>query len=265
MTDPRLLSDQPEDPLLRELAGHWDEIRELAGDEQWHRLRALVAEMSESGTAQARAALADELLDLLPPDHPVIRVLRTRPMFLRPEAVTRQAGAQPEVATMPVTIYLSDERVHEEVEEAVEEWLATAGLRISSRAEPVTGSWFRRMVAAVKAGMGSPLARETAVTMMHAADTRVALAQDAAVTATLLQNLPPVLGALHPTKDALIRAGALLIVKVDWTVNVFQLTAEQQLQLDHRPQLARSPQEIMTILSLTSPGHPGDGQAPDGG
>jgi DNA polymerase III alpha subunit len=60
-----------------------------------------------------------------------------------------------------------------------------------------------------------------------------------------------------------IRAGALLIVKVDWTVNVFQLTAEQQMQLNHRPQLVRSPQEIIAVLSLMSPGHPQDGLAPD--
>lgn len=263
MTDLPLPSDQPQDPLLRELAGHWDDIRDLTGDEQWHRLRALTADLSESGTAQARAALADELLDLLPPDHPVIRVLRTRTMFLPPDAATRQAGVQSEVSTMLVTIYLSDERVHEEVEEAVEEWLATAGLRISSRDEPVAGSWFRRMAAAVRAGMNHPLAHETAVTLVHAADTRLALAQDAAVTATLLQNLSPVLGALHPTKDAVIRAGALLIVKVDWTVNVVQLTAEQQLLLNHRPQLVRTPQEIITILGLMPPGHSHDGLAPD--
>lgn len=88
----------------------------------------------------------------------------------------------------------------------------------------------------------------------HAIESRLVLAQDAEVTAKLLQNLAPVLGALQPTKDAVIRAGALLIVKVDWVVSVFQLTAAQQARLDHRPQLASSPREIVAALSLV----PGD-------
>jgi hypothetical protein len=259
MTDARPPADHPEDPLLRELARHWDDIKDRSGDEQWHRLRALAADMSGPDAAEARAALADELLDLLPPDHPVIRTLRTGTMFLRPDAATWRAGSPPETSTstMPVTIYVSDERIHQQVEEAIEVLLATAGLWISHRDEPLAGSWFRRMTAAVKAGMNSPLGHEALIAAAHAADTRLTLAQDAAVTATLLQNLPPLLGALHPTKDAVIRAGALLIVKVDWTVNVIQLTAEQQLQLDHHPQLARSPQEIVTALNLT----PDDAQA----
>ena len=58
--------------------------------------------------------------------------------------------------------------------------------------------------------------------------------------------------SLQPTKDAVLRVGALLIVKVDWAVNVFQLTAAQQALLDHRPQLATSPHEIVAALGLTA-------------
>jgi hypothetical protein len=53
-----------------------------------------------------------------------------------------------------------------------------------------------------------------------------------------LQNVPAVLGALHPTEDAVSRIGALLIAKNDWTVYVYQLTAAQQTRLDNSPQLA---------------------------
>ena len=261
MTDARRPGDHQEDPLRRELARHWDDIQNRADGEQQDRLRALAADLDGPDAAEARAALADELLDLLPPDHPVIRVLRTGTMFLRPDAATWQAGTRLDTSTMPVTIYLSEERIHQQVEDAIEELLATAGLWISHRDDPVAGSWFRRMAAAVKTGMSSPAARETAAVVAHAADSRLTLAQDAAVTATLLQNLAPVLGALQPTKDAVIRAGALLIVKVDWTVNVFQLTAAQQWQLDHRPQLASSPHEIVATLNLAPSDFLGDGQA----
>ena len=51
------------------------------------------------------------------------------------------------VGTIQVTIYLSDGDNNAHVEQAVEELLATAGLRITDRAEPVIDSWFRRMTA----------------------------------------------------------------------------------------------------------------------
>ncbi len=150
--------------------------------------------------------------------------------------------------TLPITIYLSDETAHEEVEAAVEDLLAAAGGYIEHRDNPVFGSWFRRMRARMGQAVHSPLAREAAVVAAHAAESRVVHAQDAAVTATMLQNLGPVLAALQPTKDAVIRAGALLIVKVDWIVAVHQLTPKQQLQLDHQPELAQSPHDILSAL-----------------
>ena len=47
----------------------------------------------------------------------------------------------------------------------------------------------------------------------------------AQITFTLLQNLGPVIASLRPTKDAVLRVGALLVVKMHWAVHVFQLTA----------------------------------------
>jgi hypothetical protein len=51
-------------------------------------------------------------------------------------------------------------------------------------------------------------------------ESRLVHAQDTTVTATMLENLGPVLAALQPTKGAVIRAGALLIVKMDSTLVV---------------------------------------------
>lgn len=173
---------------------------------------------------------------------------------IRPVIHLASAGDQvdSETSTMPVTIYLSAEEIHDEVEGAVEVLLATAGLRIESRDDPILGSWFRRMLVAAKEVIRSPAGREASLVVAHAADTRLVLAQDAAVTATLMQNLAPVIASLQNTKDAVIRVGALLIVKRDWAeVNVFQLTAAQQLLLDHHPQLATSPHTIVAALELS--------------
>jgi hypothetical protein len=96
-------------------------------------------------------------------------------------------------------------------------------------------------------------ASESALMAARILDTRLVQAQDAAVTATLLQNVGPVLQALQPTKDAVIRAGALLIVKVDWVVTVHQLTPRQQLILDHSPNLQANPRQILEILAPGTP------------
>jgi hypothetical protein len=173
-----------------------------------------------------------------------------------PKAPTRDGflgpGPAEEESTLAVTIYLSDEDIHDQVEAAVDNWLADASLVVEERDEPIIGSWFRRVRAGVKRAVHTPAAQDALQTAAHAVDTRMVLAQDAAVTATLLQGVAPVVAALQPTKDAIVRAGAVLIVKIDWVVQVYQLTAAQQLVLDHQPQLLSSPTEIIAALRPNS-------------
>jgi len=237
VTDDRPPGGAPDDPLRRAVIEHWHDIKMLAGPQQRERVLRLLDGIAGPDPADARAALADELLDLLPPDHPVIRVLRAGVAYGRgvSEAELAAGGWPPggpsaAAASMPVTIYLADEDIHAEVEAAVAAVLAAAGLAILERDEPVIGSWFRRM-AAVPDGADDGAAR-------------------------LLQNLPPLLNALQPTRDAVIRVGAVLIVKRDWTVSVFRLTAARQAELDRSPHLARSPHEIMAALCLAVEEHP---------
>ncbi|MFK8908386.1 hypothetical protein [Streptomyces sp. YS-3] len=158
--------------------------------------------------------------------------------------------AEQEATLLPITIYLADEAPHRDVQAAVEELLATAGMEILDREDPVIGSWFRRMRATMSRTARSQVARESALTAAHIADARLILAHDATITATMMTNVGPVLTALQPTKDAVVRIGAVLIVKADWVVRVVQLTAAQQAILDHRPQLATSPHDVIGAIGL---------------
>ncbi len=157
-----------------------------------------------------------------------------------------QVPAPADPRSFPVTIFLSDDALHEQVERAVNILIESAGLVIVSRQPPVIGSWFRRMRAVLR----SPAGEEVLATAAHAADSRFVLRADAEVTAMLLRDLGPVLTALQPSKDAAVRVGALLIVKVDWTVVVHQLTPRQQLVLDHSPGLETVPHQILHALGL---------------
>lgn len=244
MTDARPPRGEHDDPLLRAVAEYWDDIQRLADPWQLERLAGLLAGTAEADPGVARAALTDILLDVLPAGHPAIGVLRSGAMY----GSDRQAGlavnlgedhvagsiilAAGDAGTMAVTIYLTDEHHHAQVESAVETLLATAGLRITDRGDPVTGSWFRRMTVRAKDG------------------TRSTAGRDAEVTAKLLENLAPVIGVLEPVEGAVIRVGALLVVKHEGDISVLQLTAAQQARLDHRPLLARSPHQIAAALSL---------------
>jgi predicted RNA-binding protein with RPS1 domain len=154
-----------------------------------------------------------------------------------------------EPGILPVTIYLSEAAIHNQVQSAVEALLASAGLRIESRDDPILGSWFRRMKAALAEAWRSPAGREAGLVAMHVADTRLVLAQDAWITSTLMQNLAPVIESLQQAENAVVRLGAVLIVKVNWHVTVLQLTAAQQATLDHQPSLAADPYQILTALN----------------
>jgi hypothetical protein len=163
---------------------------------------------------------------------------------------------------VPVTIYLADGTAHEDVEIAVDQALAAAGLYVTERGDPVIGSWWRVLWAKARQTAKTPVGREAAAVATHAAEQRVVLDKDADITAKLMQNLGPVITALQPEQNAVVRLGAALIVKADGVLVVHQLTPAQQLQLNHSPTLLRSPRGLLNALESASDGegsHPAIG------
>jgi hypothetical protein len=77
VTDPEPLGD----PVLRAVADYWDDIQRYADPGQRELLAGLVAGTAEPDADDARAALADVLLDILPPDHPVSQLLRAGTLY----------------------------------------------------------------------------------------------------------------------------------------------------------------------------------------
>lgn len=73
--------EQPDDPVLRAVADYRDDIRRYADPQQWQRLTDLISGTAEPDADETRAALTDELLDILPPHHPASQLLRTGTMY----------------------------------------------------------------------------------------------------------------------------------------------------------------------------------------
>jgi hypothetical protein len=173
---------------------------------------------------------------------------------------------QDDALSYPVTIYLSEAHLHIQVEEAVESLLAMAGLQIYSRDDPVSGSWSRRMWAAVGKESKATAAREAELRATRIKDPYLAFAHDAAITATLMANHEQVLDALAPAKDAVVRIGPVLIAKADGRVSIMEMTKAQQGMLDGQPDLATKPRQMISALS-TRPADErmGDMESPYGG
>ena len=153
--------------------------------------------------------------------------------------------------TLPVSIYLADADLHYPVQAAATRALAAAGLRIHSADDPVPGSWFRNLRAAIDDTPYSPAARGGTLTAARPRD-RLDLAQDAMITSSLMESADAVITALQPTRDAVVRLGAILIVKVDGTAAATRLTTAQQARLDGDPRLAAAPRKISASLGITA-------------
>ncbi|MEV4057063.1 hypothetical protein AB0J55_38155 [Amycolatopsis sp. NPDC049688] len=152
----------------------------------------------------------------------------------------------------PIWIYLSTATGHELVQAAVEDLVSKAEAEVIERGDPEIGSWMRRLIGRIKTVTETTSGREAAMVAAHAVEARLVQAQDATNTATLMQNLAPTLTALQPIPSAVVRVGALLIVKNGDIIAVHQLTTTQQFQLNHKPELLSSPRDILQALGLNT-------------
>jgi hypothetical protein len=96
-------------------------------------------------------------------------------------------------------------------------------------------------------------AREAAKSAAHAVEAKTALAWDADLALKHSQSVSNVLASLTQTKDAIVRIGPILIVKVNWAVAVHQLTLAQQFDLEHAGSAALTVEETLCSLGLAMP------------
>jgi hypothetical protein len=198
----------------------------------------------------------------------ILAALNERNLLSKPnfDQFSQLQHTQSEATEIPVTIYLSNEAAHDQVEAAVEQMLHAAGLEVAHRSDPIIGSWFRNLKARLRNFARTPLGQDAAVLGLHAAKNALVHTQEAEITSKLMENVGPVIESLSNTNEAVIRVGALLIVKTDGAVAVQQLTPSQQQFLYYKPQLLKAPRDILAVLEgfQSLPEHPaslGDSEA----
>lgn len=104
-------------------------------------------------------------------------------------------------------------------------------------------SWFRRLRAESRRVTDF---EHALAAVQHALETQASFA-----TPTPSQSIESIAASLQPVRNAVVRVGAVLVVKIDGVLVVHQLTPVQQWRLDHEPHLLRSPpSEILQVLSV---------------
>jgi hypothetical protein len=151
-------------------------------------------------------------------------------------------------------IYLSDGRDHEAIERALEQVLNVAEIQIVDRFLPRLGSWSRTVRLRLPWGSDAPVVDQ--IRSIRAEDSSAKVISE---TSVYLTGLTPLIVALQASRDAeaVIHAGALLIVKVNESIVVHQLTSDQRRHLSQNPSLSERPREILEALSIhCSPAEP---------
>ncbi|MET9264654.1 hypothetical protein [Amycolatopsis sp. NPDC004079] len=159
---------------------------------------------------------------------------------------------QVEIQAIPVSLYLDKKQGAQRVEKSVEDFVNRLNGQIFDRSDPVIKSWFRHMRAKMVFFAKSPAGQGIQELATHAAAARLVHATDANVTSTMMSNLAPVLSSLSPYSNAVLRIGALLVVKTDGVLVVQQLSPAQQLVLLRRPDLLTSPATVLEEIRAKS-------------
>jgi hypothetical protein len=134
--------EQPQDPVLRAVADYWEDIRRYADPRQWQRLTDLIGGTAEPDVDETRAALADELLDILPPDHPASQLLRTGTMYSGDLLDRPEAELADELRRLSRLVFAGDEPVWPVASPAV-----SAATPASAGTGPAVGDFDRQVQA----------------------------------------------------------------------------------------------------------------------
>ena len=122
----------------------------------------------------------------------------------------------------------------------MERVVESAGAEVDERGS-VVSFWVRLRARISNSASNAHVARQREVNR---------LAVQSMMTPDIQRSLDVIVASLRSSEEAVVRVGALLMIKTEDSIAVHQLTADQQLMLDHKPELLRSLDELRRRLSL---------------
>jgi hypothetical protein len=168
----------------------------------------------------------------------------TRGKFRRRGIETSEAfadGAQPEIS---IQVFLTDESAGPAVEEALRDLLFIAGFEDVHESQLIIGSWYHSLTGLLKRTGDSNVAAEA----RRAVELQVLDRFQAGVDGVTSDAVAKLITALNQTKGAVIQVGSVLLVKVDDTIVVRQLTPREMTHWQDNPGLFKDPRAALPEL-----------------
>lgn len=149
--------------------------------------------------------------------------------------------AQPQIA---VQIFLADAAPGPAVEEAVREVLLTSGVEDVREEQLVIRSWYRSLTGLLKRAADSDAAAEA----RRAVELQVLDRFQAGIDGVTGDAVAKLITSLNQTNGAVIQVGSVLLVKVDETIVVRQLTSREMTHWQRNPGLFKDPATALAEL-----------------
>jgi hypothetical protein len=145
---------------------------------------------------------------------------------------------------IPIQIFLEDGEAAYAVEDAIRTVLRDFGVVILDDAPPVIGSWYKKLTGQLKRATDS----DAAAKALRAVDMQVLDRFQAGIDGTTGDAVAKLITALDNTRGAVLQVGSVLLVKVEDTIVVRQLTQVEMLHWQRNPALFKDPAKALLEL-----------------
>jgi len=152
----------------------------------------------------------------------------------------------------PARIYLSEERDHQAVQEAVAALADAFGLDIVYAYPPVAGSWFREFLLRLRNSGQLPTKEEQFVKLARTLDLHLLHKPQAEIDTAEANAVAALIQSLQHTPRAIVQAGSVLMVKVDEALVVRNLTQLELAHWERNPALFSDPASALKELQRAS-------------
>jgi hypothetical protein len=158
-----------------------------------------------------------------------------------------EAGAVDPVGTrpqIPVQVYVEDATAGPAVEASLREFLYELGVEEIREISLVIGSWYRSLTGLLKQAADSDAAAEA----RRAIEVQLLDRFQAGIDGVTGDAVAKLITALGNTRGAVVQVGSVLLVKVDDTLIVRQLTSREMTHWQQNPGLFRDPDAALAEL-----------------
>lgn len=168
------------------------------------------------------------------------------------------------VQVLPVRYYIDtdDRSVAVEVEGALELLLESYGFRVEMPYRVETGSFFRKVFYSSRERLTPEEVAASLAKIERAAGVRALDLPQSQVDANRADGVAKLLAALERSPSAVIQIGSILLVKVEGTPVVMNLTPQELAELERAPSLFRTPHEVLDFIHKLRQGGQGWSELP---